>query len=425
MTTYRQRKLESLPPPYDLANPPAGVRLNVAFVAMRLKVTNSDMAAVTGISRTAVFNATENNWPARADKAAIQAALHQLLAERGATPDELATLWHAHSTRPELGHQRAPYQPDRPTAPQQPPEEPDMLLPKQTLTPEARRAFKLFTNPFSGDVTDDAQMFNGDDFAYVREALWQCGQTGGFVALVGESGAGKTTVLADLKARLERDDRSLILIAPSVVGMECNDTKGKALKSDDIIHAIITTLDPAATIPRSPSARTTRAKNLLLSSDKAGAKHLLVIEEAHSMPEATLTHLKRLHEIRDGRRTLLGILLVAQPELKATLAKGLYTGRLREVAQRCEIVELLPLSTDLKGYLQTRAAAANVDLAKLMDDEAIAALAARLTRKHPNDPKRMVSMCYPLAVNNMVTKAMNEAARLGWDKVTADVFRAI
>jgi type II secretory pathway predicted ATPase ExeA len=32
-----------------------------------------------------------------------------------------------------------------------------------------------------------------------------------------------------------------------------------------------------------------------------------------------------------------------------------------------------------------------------------------------------VSMVYPLVVNNLVTKAMNEAARLGAPKVTADI----
>lgn len=416
--------LNAVQPPYDLAAPPEGVRLVFGQVATRLKVSISDMANATGISRTAVFNATENRWPVTADVNAIKTALADLLIKAGATDDELATLWHAYTTHPYGGQAHKRIGATAKDADQPAPKDTEMLLPKQTLTPQAKRHFKLFSNPFSGEVATDAAMFMGDDFAYVREALWQCSQTGGFVALVGESGAGKTTVLQDLEARLVREDRALVVIRPSVLGMEGNDTKGKAIKSADILHAIITTLDPQGTVPQTLQARTVRAQKLLTASSQAGAKHLLVVEEAHSMPEATLKHLKRLHEMRVGRSALLGILLVAQPELKAVLASGLYSGTLREVAQRCEIVELLPLDADLKGYLNTRAQAAGVvDLAKLIDDKGVDAIRERLVRRSA-DRKTATSMCYPLAVNNLMTRALNAAAAAGWPTVTEDVVRA-
>jgi type II secretory pathway predicted ATPase ExeA len=140
------------------------------------------------------------------------------------------------------------------------------------------------------------------------------------------------------------------------------------------------------------------------------------------MPDATLKHLKRLHELRDGRRPLLGILLLAQPELKLRLAAGLRSGTLREVAQRCEVVELLPLDSDLKPYLERRAAAANLRLADLVDDDAIECVRSRLTRKMGASA---VSMCYPLAVNNLVTRALNHAAQLGEPRVTRDVVQVV
>ena len=141
--------------------------------------------------------------------------------------------------------------------------------------------------------------------------------------------------------------------------------------------------------------------------------HLLVIEEAHSMPDATLKHLKRLHEMRNGRRPLLGILLIAQTELKDRLAQGLRDGHLREVAQRCEVVQLLPLDNDLAAYLKCRAAAAGVDLATLVNQSGIDALRKRLTLRSRDGRGSAVSMCYPLAVNNMLTKALNKAAEAG------------
>ena len=38
--------------PYDMANPPAGVRLMLGLVAVALKVSVSDMAAATGLARS-------------------------------------------------------------------------------------------------------------------------------------------------------------------------------------------------------------------------------------------------------------------------------------------------------------------------------------------------------------------------------------
>ena len=74
-----------------------------------------------------------------------------------------------------------------------------MLLPKQTLTPEARKQFKLFSNPFTGEVQTEQQMFDGSEVRFVREAVWQCAQNGGFMALVGESGSGKTISALSLR----------------------------------------------------------------------------------------------------------------------------------------------------------------------------------------------------------------------------------
>lgn len=294
-----------------------------------------------------------------------------------------------------------------------------MLLAKQTLTPQAKRAFRLFTNPFDGEVLKDQDFFAGDDIRWVRESAWQAVLNASFVAIVGESGAGKTTILADLESRLLTDGRGVTLIKPGVLGMEETNTRGAMLKSADILHAIITALQPTAVVPQTLQARTVKAHKLLIASAEAGNSHLLVIEEAHGLPDATLKHLKRLHELRAGRKPLLGILLLAQPELKKRLADGLRNGAVREVAQRCEVVELLPLDNDLRAYLSCRAAAAGRQLGELMSDDAVEALRQRLTRKVG---QTAISMCYPLAVNNMVTKALNEAAATGVPLVTKDVF---
>lgn len=416
-------------PPYDLSAPPAGVRLNVGTVAAALHTSLQEMADAAGVSKTSMFEiVTQNRWPVRASNEPMRLAVQTLLAERGATEVQLATLWWAHGAD-HRGYGSGPQSQDyygraksRPATPSNDEEDPDMQLMKQTLTPQAARHFKVLRNPFDGEVVRDEQFFCGPDIRFVREAAWACAQNGGFSAIVGESGAGKTTILAELESRLERDPQGVLLIKPSVLGLEVNNNKGQVLKSTDILHAIITALDANAVVPQTLQARTVRVRKMLAESSKAGTQHLLVIEEAHSLPDATLKHLKRLHELREGRRNLLGILLLAQPELKVRLAAGLRSGSLREVAQRCEIVDLLPLDGELKDYLRTRAEAAAMKLEQLVDDQGVEALRARLTRRTQTCA---VSMCYPLVVNNMVTRALNSAAELGVPVVTADVVKAL
>lgn len=424
----------------DLSNPAPGMRLQLGTVATRLGCSITVMSEATGISRTAIANLLTNNWPVNTPRHQIAEALMKLMEERGATDEELRTLFHGHGRQngslgqreqrgpDERAPELPPHQPTNPTARRpgaRPPlnEDHDMLPLKAVLTAQAKRQFRLFRNPFDGPVNTDAQMYLGDEFAYVREAAWQCAQTAGFVAIVGESGAGKTTVLEDLEARLEKNGNNerVILIKPSVVGMEENDTTGKTLKSADVLHAIVSTLQPDVPMPQTMPARTLRARKLLTASASMGNRHLLVIEEAHSMPNATLKHLKRMHELREGRNSLLGILLLAQPELKRRLADGLRDGTLREVAQRCEVVELLPLDGDIKPFLAKRCNAADVDLAKLIDADGVEQIRERLTRRLD---RGAVSMCYPLAVCNLMVMALNKAAGLGAPIVTADIVKA-
>lgn len=415
-------------PVLDAADTGKGVgpahRLMLGVVAASLNVSYTDLADQAGVSRSAIYSlATYGHWPKRQDQRVLRRKLEIYLEQRGASLDQLKVLFEPAGSFKGSSRGAAPLKPAAARAATTHHfEDDEMLLPKQALSPQARRHFKLFSNPFEGEVTTDEMMFVGDEFAYVREATWQCAQTGGFVALCGESGAGKTTVLADLESRLERDPRGVLVIKPSVLGMEENDLKGKTLKSADILHAIVAQLDPLSPMPQTLQARTVRAQKLLAASVQTGNTHLLVVEEAHSMPDATLKHLKRLHELRQGRRPLLGILLLAQPELKMRLANGLRSGSLREVAQRCEVVELLPLDGDLRAYLERRVEAAKRKLHELLDEGAVEHIRERLMRRVGT---QRVSMCYPLAVNNLVTRALNEAASLGVPVVTREVVVAV
>lgn len=413
----------------DLRNPPVGTRLQLGSIAQELTVSFSQMANATGISRSAVFSiADENVWPVKTDAQHIREKIRALFEERGASDEQLSELFHAHVKRRSAAQKRggAPIAPEPTGEPETTTDEvTDMLPTKQTLSMPARKAFQLFANPFDGDVIDDAQMFTSGEVAFAREACLQAAMGGRFVALVGESGAGKTTVLADLEARIEREKRQVVVIRPSVLGMEGSDTMGKAVKASELLMAIVTTLNPLATVKQTLQGRTNQAAKLLSEGCEQGNKHLMLIEEAHCLPAATLKHLKRMNELKLGRTPMLGILLVAQPELKDILKHQ--ASYLREVIQRMEVVDLLPLDNDLQAYLTCRAEAHSRTLADFIDASGIEEIRARLTttRRDAGGRSRTVSLCYPLAVNNLLTAALNTAAELGAPIVNRDVVRAV
>lgn len=295
-----------------------------------------------------------------------------------------------------------------------------MLLQNESLSEKARQHFDLPRNPFVDDVQTPADVFQSPSVKYARFALTDCAQHHGFLALVGESGAGKSTLAEDLEERIRHQTQEVVIIRPYVLAMEENDIKGKTLKSGAIAEAIINALDPHAKPRISAQARFRQVHDLLRSSAQSGRRHLLLIEEAHNLPVATLKHLKRWLELKDGMRRLIGIALIGQPELRRRLSAQ--NAEVREVAQRCEIVELAPLNADLEGYLRHKFARFDLQYEQVFAPDAADAIRARLIHM-PRGGKVQdaISICYPLVVNNLVCRAMNAAASVGSPVVNADV----
>lgn len=298
--------------------------------------------------------------------------------------------------------------------------EDSMLLVSEGLKPETRKHFKLPRNPFVDDIQTSADVYQTPSVRYVRLALMDCAQHHGFIAVVGESGAGKSTLAEDLQERIRADGKDILIIRPYVLGMEGTDDRGKTLKSTQIAESITTVLDPNVALKLSSEARFRQVHELLKASHAIGRRHLLVIEEAHCLPLATLKHLKRFLELKDGMQRLIGIALIGQPELRQRLSSQ--NAEVREVAQRCEVVTLDPLDAELEGYLQHKFARFDLKLTDVFEPDAFDAIRARLIRM-PRGGKATdaTSACYPLVVNNLVARAMNAAARASWPKVTADV----
>ncbi|MCT8557117.1 AAA family ATPase [Glaesserella parasuis] len=292
-----------------------------------------------------------------------------------------------------------------------------MLLAKQALFPATKKHFGLFRDPFAEDIRSAEDVFTSADVRYVREALFQTAKHGGFMAVVGESGAGKSTLRRDLIDRINQENAPIQVIEPYIIAMEDNDVKGKTLKASHIAESIITTLAPLENVKRSPEARFRQLHRVLKESVKSGYSNVLIIEEAHALPIPTLKHLKRFFELEDGFKKLLSIVLVGQPELKLKLSER--NTEVREVVQRCEIVELAPLDAELERFVEHKLERVGKQVSDIFEEDAFLAVRQRLVAV--NRQKQSTSLLYPLAVGNLLTAAMNLAESLGIPKVNGQV----
>ncbi|MFA7269854.1 MAG: AAA family ATPase [Sterolibacterium sp.] len=376
-------------------------------------ITLKDLATFVGVSRSAIsLLVNHGQWPRLTAREEIEQQVKAFLTARGVC--DLAGCFEE--------DQAACTPPVQSAAEGRVERSIDMLLRKESVSPAARKHFGLFKDPFSNDIGGREDVFMGRDHRYVLESMWDIARGGGFGAVVGESGAGKSTLRKALEDRIEHEGLQIVTIQPYVLRMEDNDVKGKTLKSANIEEAIIEALAPTESPRRTMEARSRQVHRLLKESGKSGKSHVLIIEEAHSLPTPTLKHLKRFWELTEGYKHLLGVLLIGQTELGQKLDER--NPAVREVTQRCEIITLSPLDEQLAEYLEFKFKRVGKTVGDIFEPGAVEALRASLTEtvagKSTMDSKTF-SMAYPLAVHNLIAACMNRAAELCFPKVDAGV----
>ena len=363
------------------------------------------------MSRVAINQLIRHNaWPAATPRDVIERAARGLLEEYDVPEEEIETIWDDDDTPSRNAQPRY-----RRSANTEENEQPEI---HEMLSESARRHFMLFKDPFQDDVQSADDVYLSADQRYIREAMFATAKHGGFVAVVGESGAGKTVLRKDLIERINREGQAIILIQPQVIDKT-------RLNAGMIFEAIIDDLAPGTPVRRSQEAKARQAQKMLTESSRAGNSHVLVIEEAHDLNIQTLKVLKRFWELEDGFRRLLAIILIGQPELKTRLDER-HNYDAREVIRRCEVAELMPLDRHLEEYLGKKFGRVGADLAKIVTPDAMDAMrAVKGPQMRAGGVVAKPSQLYPLVVNNLVIRAMNKAAEIGEDLVTGDVVKAL
>jgi MSHA biogenesis protein MshM len=150
--------------------------------------------------------------------------------------------------------------------------------------------------------------FDGADRGATLEALiYAILHDEGIVKVSGEVGSGKTMLCRVLMERLPAHVETIYLATPS-------------LARDEILNAIGEELD--LPLPDSRTSAALRAlQEHLIRLYAAGRRVVILVDEAHVMPDETLEQVRLLSNLESNRHKLLQIVLFGQPELDETLAK--------------------------------------------------------------------------------------------------------
>lgn len=284
----------------------------------------------------------------------------------------------------------------------------------EMISHEAMKHFKLFRNPFIDDIQRDADIYMSDEHRYIEAAMIDAARHGGFLAVIGEVGSGKSVMRRKVVEQLKRDG-DVLVIYPQMID------KGR-LTAGSICDAIIQDVSSEKCKAKLED-KTRQVQRLLLDRSKSGYRACLIIEEAHDLNTQTLKYLKRFYELEDGYKKLLGIIIIGQTELKHMFNEAQNVD-MREVIRRVQVAEIQGLNGHLRDYLAVKFKRIGSKVEDFIDEEAFEALSRRLSSTS-RDGKGKVSHAYPLLVNNYTARAMNLACEMGETKITAEVVEAI
>lgn len=269
-----------------------------------------------------------------------------------------------------------------------------MAIPRPFLSFECLTHFGLTDDPF--DMPENGTIYRPPSLAHIEKTLLRAAEGRQLLALVGEPGSGKSTILRKVCTTLAARP-GCNLVRPGIFD------RG-ALTGESLATALMRDAQ-LVTQPKSRESRSQQLLEMLTRRAAAGELTCLVIDEAHDIPDDGLIAIKRLW---DTVGNPLGILLVGQPLLKRRLANN---EALREVTLRTRVVDLPAFKApEVQGYLEWRFAQAGSKTLPFTAD-AVHALAK-------------TGGAVPLSINNLAAAAMNTAYRAGDKLVSSQHIRA-
>ncbi|MCP4902413.1 MAG: AAA family ATPase [bacterium] len=144
-------------------------------------------------------------------------------------------------------------------------------------------------------------------------------QRKGFVQITGEVGAGKSTLCRALLEELEENYATALILNPVMTGIQLVRSILRELDQNDRGNDRVRLIE--------------RLNAFLLEQAHANVDVVLIIDEAQDMSDDLLEQVRLLSNLETDDRKLLQIVLVGQPELRATLDSK----ALRQLRQRITV----------------------------------------------------------------------------------------
>jgi general secretion pathway protein A len=190
--------------------------------------------------------------------------------------------------------------------------------------------YLLKKEPFHVTPDPDFLFLSPSHKAALRALVYGVEERQGFVALLGEVGLGKTTILRSYLERVDQSQLKTIYLIHSKLSFR------------ELLHMLCqecglegTTENVAETI--------TRLHHVLVGEYQQGRNVALLVDEAQHMPLETLEQLLLLSNLETSTQKLLQIVLVGQPEFEAKLNAQ----ALRQLKQRLVIrATIVPLTAE-------------------------------------------------------------------------------
>ena len=177
----------------------------------------------------------------------------------------------------------------------------------------------------------------------------------GIIKVSGEVGSGKTMLCRVLMERLPQQVQTILLANP-------------ALSRDEILYAISEELDIKQQSERM-SVLLLKLQEHLITLHGENQRVVLLIDEAHAMPQETLEQIRLLSNLETSQAKLLQIVLFGQPELDAHLSMPQMRPLKERITQSFRLEPLL--RSDVDAYLDFRMRAAGYRGPKVFAPEAV------------------------------------------------------
>ena len=241
--------------------------------------------------------------------------------------------------------------------------------------------------------------FQGANRGATLEALlYAIAHDEGIVKVSGEVGSGKTMLCRVLMERLPSTVETIYLANPS-------------LSRDEILFAIGDELK--LELDKGRMTRVLRAlQDHLIKLFSEGRRVVVLIDEAHAMPDESLEEIRLLSNLESNRHKLLQMVLFGQPELDEHLS----TDGMRQLKERItHSFRLEPLvRSDIDSYIDFRMRAAGYRGPKVFNPGAvklIAAVSQGLTRRVNILADKSLLAAFAQGAHAVTEKEVKKAAR--------------